>query len=760
MGARLDTARLSEALGDRYRLDRLIGEGGMATVHLAEDRKHGREVALKVLRPELALASDRFLKEIRVTAGLQHPGIVPLYDSGDAGGLLFYVMPWIQGESLRDRLDRDGPIALDESLRILQTVSNALHYAHEQGVVHRDIKPSNILLGPHGTVFVADFGVAHAVLAAGDQKLTSVGHSVGTPSYMSPEQASGDETVDARSDIYALGAMAFEMLSGTPPFSGSSTAGLLVKKLTEAPPTLSGFPPAVQRMVQRALQTQPSERQASARELAETATTLLAGTSREPARAPEGPPAIIVLPFRNLSPDPDNAYFADGLAEEILSDLAQLDALRVISRTTAMQYRDSGKAIPELAAELAVHYALEGSVRKAGNAIRATVQLVEAATDRQLWSSKFNGTLDDVFEIQERVSTQVVAALEVSLSAKDVERLSKRREEDPRALELIMKVQYETWRVTPEAMRRAEAMLDQADDLVQGSPRLMAMKANLLFQTVNFGFSTDEDRITEARRLAEVAIAEDPECAPAYSALAWIHLGRLRQAAEGVEYAERAYELDPSDTAARIALVVLPLLLGISRRVDPAEVHQRMVREDPLFPAIHAAASVYTASRGLWEASLELIDRSLELEWNGSFRVTRAFALLQFDRRAEAEATLARDLDEKGPMAGLARALYHALRGDRPRALAALDEEVFAWARPDGEYAWHLARTYTILEDPVEALRWLDRAVDGAFWNWRLLGEYDRVLAPLRDEPEFERIVDRSRRMQQKLAERWGRSPA
>jgi tetratricopeptide (TPR) repeat protein len=288
----------------------------------------------------------------------------------------------------------------------------------------------------------------------------------------------------------------------------------------------------------------------------------------------------------------------------------------------------------------------------------------------------------------------------------------------------------------------------------------MAMKANLLFQTVNFGVSTDEDRITEARRLAEVAIAEDPGCAPAYSALAWIQLSRLRQAAEGVEYAERAYELDPSDTAARIALVVLPLLLGISRRVDPDEVHQRMVREDPLFPAIHAAASMYTASRGLWEASLELIDRSLELEWNGSFRVTRAFALLQFDRRTDAESTLARDLDTKGPMAGLARALYHALQGDRPQALASLDEEVFAWARPDGEYAWHLARTYTILGDHVEALRWLDRAVDCAFWNWRLLAEYDRVLAPLRDEPEFERIVDRSRRQQLRLAERWGRALA
>lgn len=218
----------------------------MATVHLAEDLKHGRMVALKVLRAELTLAGDRFLREVRVTAGLQHPGIVPLYDSGQEGAALYYVMPWVEGETLRDRLDREGRIPLEESLRILQTVAAALHYAHERGIVHRDVKPSNILLGAAGTVQVADFGVAYAVQAAGNARLTATGHSIGTPTYMSPEQAAGDEVVDRRSDVYGPGAMAHEMLSGSPPFTANTTAGLLAKKLTAAAPTLADVPPAVQ----------------------------------------------------------------------------------------------------------------------------------------------------------------------------------------------------------------------------------------------------------------------------------------------------------------------------------------------------------------------------------------------------------------------------------------------------------------------------------------------------------------------------------
>ncbi|MDX1579960.1 MAG: serine/threonine-protein kinase, partial [Gemmatimonadota bacterium] len=398
--------RLEDALSDRYRVERELGEGGMATVYLAEDLKHGREVALKVLRPELALAGDRFLREIRVTAGLQHPGIVPLYDSGEAGGLLYYVMPFVEGESLRDRLDRENRIPLAAALDIARAVASTLAYAHGRGVVHRDVKPANILFS-QGQPLVADFGIARAVDAAAESRLTATGHSVGTPAYMSPEQAVGEEEVDERSDVYSLGCVIHEMLTGEPPFVAPTLQAMIAKRLTEPPPTVADAPADVAAMLRRSLATRPVDRFATAAELARQLVELAAAeqtrASRERDATPADPgPSIVVLPLENLSPDPDNAFFADGLTEEIISDLAQVRDLRVISRTSAMRYRDTDKDLPTIARELDVRYVLEGSVRKSGNAVRVTSQLIEAVSDDHLWSGKFGGTLDDVFEIQER----------------------------------------------------------------------------------------------------------------------------------------------------------------------------------------------------------------------------------------------------------------------------------------------------------------------------------------------------------------------
>jgi serine/threonine-protein kinase len=268
------TDRLSTALADRYRLERHVGEGGMATVYLAHDLKHDRKVAVKVLRPELVaiLGTERFLNEIKVTAGLQHPHILPLHDSGEADSFLYYVMPFIEGESLRERLRRDKQLSVDEAMEIAKAVGSALEFAHEQGIVHRDIKPENILL-QRGQAMVADFGIALAVSAAGGSRLTETGLSLGTPHYMSPEQASGDRELDARSDIYSLGAVVYEMLTGDPPHSGSTMQAIVAKILTSDPEpisrTRSHVPPNVDAAVQRALEKTPADRFANARQFLE-----------------------------------------------------------------------------------------------------------------------------------------------------------------------------------------------------------------------------------------------------------------------------------------------------------------------------------------------------------------------------------------------------------------------------------------------------------------------------------------------------------
>ena len=747
-----------EALRDRYAVERLIGEGGMATVHLAEDLKHGRKVALKVLRPELSLAGDRFLREIRVTAGLQHPGIVPLYDSGNEGGVLYYVMPWIDGESLRERLDREGRIPLEESLRVLQTVASALQYAHDEGVVHRDVKPSNILLGRAGTVQVADFGVAHAVQAAGSQRLTATGHSVGTPTYMSPEQAAGDEEVDGRSDVYALGAMAYEMLSGSPPFTAGNTAALLSKKLTSAPPTLSEVPPAVQRMVRRALETDRAHRQGSAREFAETAVGLLVDSSREPRPPEDGPPSIVVLPFRNLSSDPDTDFFAEGIAEEIISDLAQLDALTVISRTTAMQYRDSALSVPEIARDLGVRYVLEGSVRKAGEAVRVTVQVIEAAADRNLWSSKFSGTMADVFEIQERVAAEVAGALHLSVSDEQAHRMRRRRLEDPRELELFMRVRRELWRADEESLVRAEAMLAAASELVSESPRLMAVKAEILFQSVNLGFSEEKGRFEEARRLAEQAIDADPECAPAYAVLGWI-VTATGHIAEGIEFSERAAALDPSDGTALLAIACFGAVLGVTRDMDPGEVAEEMLTSDPLWPPAHIAVWWNAIARGDFDAALDASSAALRLEASPLFALFQTFSLVGAGRIDDAIEASASESGVGGLWTNFIRAMHHGLKADADAARAELTSEVRAWARHDGEYCWHLSQILAIIGDHDEAIEWLGYAVDNQLLNWRMFGEHDPFLAPLRGRDDFQAVIERARRESHRLVMRWGGRP-
>jgi len=416
--------RLETALADRYAIERELGAGGMATIYLAQDVKHDRQVALKVMRPELSavLGGERFLREIRIAANLNHPHILPLLDSGEADGFLFYVMPYVEGETLRGRMDREGQLPLDDALQITREVAAALSYAHSHDVIHRDIKPENILLSA-GEAVVADFGIARAITEAGGEHLTETGLSIGTPVYLSPEQASGVRKLDGRSDVYSLGCVLYEMLAGEPPYTAPTTHALIAKKLSEVTPRISvvreTVPGCVEVALEHALAKIPADRFATA---AQFAAALFAETT-----VPETETqSIVVLPFENLSPDPDNEYFADGLTEELITDLSQVSRLRVVSRTSTMMFKGARKSIQSIAREMGVQYALEGTVRKAGNSLRITAQLIDTSCDAHVWAGKFGGMLDDVFDIQETVSREIVDALKVKLTPEEDRRMAAR----------------------------------------------------------------------------------------------------------------------------------------------------------------------------------------------------------------------------------------------------------------------------------------------------------------------------------------------
>ncbi len=446
--------RLSVALADRYRLERELGQGGMATVYLAEDIRHHRKVALKVLRPELAasLGSERFLREIEIAAGLPHPHILPLYDSGEVDGTLYYVMPFVNGESLRDRLKREKQLPIDDALRIAREVADALSYAHGHSVVHRDIKPENILLEA-GHAVVADFGIARAITAAGGASLTGTGMAVGTPAYMSPEQAAGEADLDGRSDLYSLACVLYEMLAGQPPFTGPTVESLVRQHLTVEPRPITLHRPAVPGEVAaaltRALAKAPADRFNPVGQFAEALSrpsSLPPSASIQPGRtwvagaaaavvvmavagwlfagrggtAGGSAPArsIAVLPFAMLGADSADESFMLGMHGEIVTQLGKLSALQVASRSSALQYRGTGKAEREIAGELGVAHLLTGSVQRSGGQVHVNVALGDARSGRQLWAESYDRQLtpENLFAIQGDIAREVASALRVRLT--------------------------------------------------------------------------------------------------------------------------------------------------------------------------------------------------------------------------------------------------------------------------------------------------------------------------------------------------------
>ncbi len=502
--------RLQSALGDRYRIERTLGRGGMATVFLAEDLKHRRRVAIKVLDPEIAAAigPERFLREIETVARLTHPHILPLHDSGVADGLLFYVMPYVEGESLRDRLAREKQLSVEDAVRLARETASALDYAHRQGVVHRDIKPENILV-QDGHALIGDFGIARAVTAAGVERLTGIGVALGTPTYMSPEQTAGTRDLDGRTDLYSLGCVLYEMLAGQPPFTGPTAESLshqhlnvAVRPVTELRPAAPG---AMSDVLARALAKAPADRYPTmaqfADALAELAgdrgpraparsrrhgrlrvvpvmiATLVVGaalvlafaadlpTLRERLFLGRKPPRIeslAVMPLENLSRDPEQEYFADGLTEALITELYRIPALRkVVSPSSVMLYKATRKRTAQIAGELKVDALIEGSALREGDRVRITVHLIDGATDAQLWADTFDRDYKNILTLYSDVARAIAEGLRVKL---DPAEFAHRRTIDPEAYQLYLKGQYYWNKFTPDDWNTGIHYFEQAID--------------------------------------------------------------------------------------------------------------------------------------------------------------------------------------------------------------------------------------------------------------------------------------------------------
>ena len=580
----------------------------MGQVYRATDTKLGRDVALKVLPEDMASSPERlerFRREAKALAALDHPGIVTVFSVEEAGGLHFLTMQLIEGQPL-DHLIAGGALPRERFLEIAVALADALAAAHDKGIVHRDLKPANIMVGGDGRVKVLDFGLARMKASEAEESgsqlptdlHTSEGAVMGTAPYMSPEQVSGAE-LDHRTDIFSLGVVLHEMATGTRPFQGPSAAALLSAILRDPPPAVAevraDLPRELDWLIGRCLEKDRNLRTQSAKEIRDGLAALRRQTASgaHPRSTASGAPiasaadaadqrSIVVLPFANLSPDADNEYFSDGLTEEIIADLSKVKALRVISRTSAMQLKGAKKDVRTIGRDLAVRYVLEGGVRKAGNSLRITAQLIDAQTDAHVWSDKYSGTLDDVFEVQERVSREIVRALDVTLTSNEDRRLAERPIANARAFELYLQARQEVRRMSGDALERASRLLSEAVAVEGATPPLLALMVWTRVTQVRLGIHRGPALLDEAETQARAILESASDSPEGHALLGYIEYerGHLPQA---VRHFERALEREPNDADALFYMGISFIAAGQNERA--LATGRRIVASDPLSPS-------------------------------------------------------------------------------------------------------------------------------------------------------------------------------
>jgi serine/threonine-protein kinase len=784
---------LADALRDRYVLERELGRGGMATVYLARDLKHDRLVALKVLRPELAttLGPERFQREIKLAARLQHPHILSVHDSGAAAGQLWFTMPYVEGESLRTRLSREGQLPIEAALRITREAAEALQYAHEHGVIHRDIKPENLLLTTDGNTFVADFGIARALGGVGgEERLTETGLSLGTPHYMSPEQASAERALDARTDTYSLGCVLYEMLAGEPPFTGPTAQAILAKRFSDPVPSLRrvrpSVPEAVDLALQRALALVPADRFTTSAEFgralqpsvttpADASAALRVGVRRptwvpvviaacvvaavlgaglllarrgssasngiDKARA-TGLRSLAVLPFTSPDRDSANAYFGSGMAEELTTAFARVPGLRVASRGSASRFQDAGTTDAEIARQLGVQTILEGTVRRSGERIRVTARLVNPKDGTVLWADQYDRRLAQVFDVQDDMAQAIVTALRPTFvdTAQLAAARAVRGTGDLGAYDLYLKGRYYWARRGASGLRAAIGFFERA--LARDSTFARAWAGLSMAQVVLPLFTNlpPDSLLALASQNAERALRLDSTLADAHLALAYALKGQWRWDDSERQF-RQALARAPDDATIHHWYGVLLYVIG---RTDEAVAQLRLAKQlDPL--AVQIATDLYyalylarrydeafTEAMRVWAMDTTKADGSLQIGMIQLARGRPDSALLAFEA--------ARRLGIGFDMRAFLSATYRRL--GRTRQADSLYGAVLDQYRADRSLAYAAAIAAAAAGDLERAMTAVAQTIDRrSLFVTEISLPCDPLFDPLKQDPRFAKML-------------------
>jgi eukaryotic-like serine/threonine-protein kinase len=752
----------------RYAIRRELGHGGMATVYLAHDARYQRDVAIKVISSEIShgIGVERFQREIAVAAKLTHPHIVPLLDSGEHDGALWFAMPVLDGLSLRDRLDREGTLSIDDAVQIASEVAGALAYAHANGVIHRDIKPENILFSG-GSAVVTDFGLAKSTEpAAGAESLTRTGITVGTALYMSPEQSTG-ERIDARTDIYSLGCVLYEMLTGEPPYVAKSLQAVIAKRFTDPVPSArrlrSTVSPGLDAVVARALAKNPADRFSSAAAFGEAlaqlpafanqdsdpattapmaatapldstppghsstaharrgrrvaaaalvlalavATTQLTRDYRAKAAAGAPPRSIAVLPFTNESNDKDQEYFSAGMADELMGALAAIKQLRVAARASSYAVKSQGSDIKKMGHALDVDAVLEGTVRKAGDHVRVSVDLANVANGSIIWHDTYDKNLSDVFAMQEQIAEAIVSAIKLQLSGQHA--IVRRSTDDVEAYEMYMRGRHAVDMRTPHALDEAAGWFHKAVDRDPSYARAWSGLADVyILEALNL-YVPPKDSYAKGEAAARRALALDSTLAEAHTSLGTVRfLHDLDFAGAAAEY-DRAIALDPSYPATHYFYA----LMLIGHDVTRAEAEARRAQAlDPLSPPIAQSLGMVRVNAARYADAIGTLRSAVALDPEYYFpHAWLAVALANTGQHAEAVSEIKRAvaLNPSTLMLAYLGEVY-ALVGDR-RAADDVGAQLDSIAKTRPVCGVYIARIYDRLHEPDKAFRWLDYAV-------------------------------------------------
>jgi serine/threonine protein kinase len=764
----------ADALRDRYTIERELGRGGMATVYLAQDLRHPRQVALKVLRSEVAgaLGADRFLQEIAVVSRLQHPHILGLLDSGTAGEVLYYVMPYVEGESLRHRLERESQLSVETAVTIAREVAGALGYAHAQGVVHRDIKPENILLSA-GQALVADFGIAKALDAAGGEKLTETGLSLGTPHYMSPEQASATRSLDGRSDTYALGCVLYEMLAGAPPFTGPSAQSILARHLVDPVPSLhtvrGTVPAGIVWAITKAMAKVPADRFTSAGEFGDA----LAHPERAPVPKTKGRRwsyaglsvgvlalvfalggrrildgvmggaplvrSLAVLPLETLSGD---SALGEAMTEALTTDLGRISALRVIARPAVMRYQGDTLAAPQIARDLGVDAVLEGGLQRSVDNLRLDLRLISAASGRRLWAQRFDQPFSNRSSLGDTVSQSLVSRLKLSVTSSEEHQLHAPPTTDPDAYDDFLRGKIQILRSIPRDYSIATDALEHA---VARDPDFAAAYAYLAYAyglRMYFFTPRDTAMLEKGMVAVEKALRRDPDLAEGHFArgfLLWTPASHFAHE-QAIREFRRAIELNPNLAEAHHWLGAVYLHIGLLEKAN--EQFRDAETIDPGDPMRQLSLGQTLMYQGRYEEGIRTI-LEVPREWQPGLRTSQVtWGLLYLGRTEEASRVIEDYLksnpgDPSAQVTGV-RAILHAKSGDARRAEEDIRKAV-ALGKGYGHFhhtAYYIASAYAVLRQPSLAVEWLGRVVDDGLPCYPLLAS-DPNLDNLRQDPGF-----------------------